>query len=101
MAFASSLLNAADCALNSALGKRVPSKDAIVVAPIFTMAVVPAGALSFEYGMRMPARALFATSHELVKVAWPTGSNWKLHSFGSATTTIGLASLAAAIAGFA
>jgi hypothetical protein len=94
-------LNCALRALKSSLLSVAPSNAATVVAPIFTSATVPAGAASFEYGTRRPASALLATSHELVNSAPPTGSNWKLHSRGSATTTTGLFACAAAICGFA
>src|SRR5512133_3577864 len=72
-----------------------------VVEPTFTVAIVPAGAGSFRYGMAFFASQPFATSHDDVNLRLPIGSNWNEQSSSEATTVTGLFVCASKIAGFA
>src|SRR5512147_836853 len=83
------LSKAASFGFSSALGMPRPGKLAMTVSPILTLATVPAGASSLLYGMARFASQLFGMSQEVVNWVLPIGSNWKLQSFGSATTVIG------------
>src|SRR5580700_3014330 len=93
---------AAIAALRSAPFTTFGSGAVMELLPLRITASVPAGAFSLLYDTLAFARKLFAMSHDVESNAFfPTGSNWKEHSFGSATTVTGAEDCAAYKAGFA
>src|SRR6266542_5887980 len=97
-----SLANPPICVLKSAAASVRPSNDGTTtIEPIFTVAIVPAGATSFWYGIAFLASQPLAMSQDDVNLRLPTGSNWNEQSSSEATTVTGLFWAASKMAGLA